>query len=103
MTELTSKKLQKLLKDEKTVMIEFWGSWCPPCQQMSKVIENLGESFNDKLKIAKVNIDKNPEVSKMYNIIGVPSYIFFQNGEIIYRDVGAKSEKQLKNIIEKVV
>ena len=84
-------------------MVEFWGSWCPPCQQMSSVMKNLGSSVSEKIKIAKVNIDKNPEVSKMFNVIGVPSYVIFRNGEIIHKDVGAKSEKQLKEMIEKVI
>ena len=101
--ELTSKNLEKLLQDEKTVMVEFWGSWCPPCQQMSNVIETLEETFGERIKIAKINVDRNPEISSKYGICGVPSFLIFKNGEIVFRDVGAKSEKQLKHMIEKVI
>ena len=101
--ELTSKDFKKVLKSDIPVMIEFWGSWCPPCQGMKTVMNNLEKNYEGRIKIAKINVDRNPEPSMKYDICGVPTYIIFQNGEIIHRDVGAKSEQQLRKIIEKVI
>jgi len=101
--EITGKKLEDLLKSNKTVMVEFWGSWCPPCQHMSNVLDDLEKNYNGKIEIAKVNVDKNPTISKKFDVIGVPTFMVFQKGKIIHRDVGAKSAKQLQDIIENVI
>ena len=101
--EVSTKELNELLKSDMPVIVEFWGSWCPPCQRMKTIMDKLEKEYDKQVKIAKINIDRNPEISKKFNISGVPTYIVFQNGELIYRDVGAKSEKQLGSMLEKVI
>jgi len=104
--ELTAKTLEETLRSNELnmpILIEFWGSWCPPCQKMKDVISTLEKKYNGQIKIAKINIDKNPGIATKYDIKGVPTYIVFQNGKIIHRDVGAKSERQLEAMIKKVI
>ncbi len=101
--ELTSKMFKDVVKSETPVLVEFWGSWCPPCQWMKTVLNKLENDYKDKLHIAHLNIDRNPEPGQEYQIAGVPTYIIFQNGEILHRDVGAKSEQQLKNMLDHVL
>ena len=102
--ELTDKNFEKeVLKSDIPVLVEFWGSWCPPCQVEKKILLKLEEEYNGKIKICTINIDRNPKVTFKYYIKGVPTYIIFYNGKIIYRDIAAKSEKQLKEMIEKAI
>jgi len=101
--DITGKKLDELIKTNKTVMVEFWGSWCPPCQRMTDVLDDLEKEYDGHVSIAKVNVDRNPMVSKKFNVIGLPSFVIFQEGEMIHREVGARSVKQLKNIIDDVI
>ena len=101
--DITGKKLEELLKSEKTVMVEFWGSWCPPCQHMKDVLDDIKKEYDGRVTIAKVNVDRNPMVSKKFDVVGVPSFMIFQDGEMVHRDVGAKSVKQLQDMIESVI
>ena len=63
----------------------------------------LEKKYADQVKIAKVNVDRNPSIASKYTIMGVPTYIIFQNGHIVSREVGAKSQKQLEEMIKKVL
>jgi len=101
--ELTAKEMKEILESDIPVMVEFWGSWCPPCQQMKQILEELGGKYGDQIAVAKINIDRNPGIASKYDIKGVPTYIVFKRGKIIYREVGAKSKEQLEDIIKKVI
>ena len=101
--DITGKKLDELLKTNHIIMVEFWGSWCPPCQRMTDVLNNLEEQYNGKVTVAKVNVDRNPSVSKKFDVIGVPTFMIFQNGKVVSKDTGAKSIKQLQNMIDNVI
>ena len=93
----------EVLGSETPVLVEFWGSWCPPCQVEKKVLKRLEEEYMEMIKIATLNIDKNPQVAIKYNIKGVPTYIVFQGRAVIHRDIAAKSEKQLRGMIEEAL
>ena len=80
--EITSKMFKDVVQSEMPVMVEFWGSWCPPCQWMKTVMKKLETEYKDKLNIAHINIDRNPEPSHEFQIVGVPTYIIFHKGKI---------------------
>jgi thioredoxin 1 len=101
--EVTKKKLNELLHSDIPLLVEFWGSWCPPCQQQKHVLGELAERYDDKLNIAKINIDRNPGIATQYDILGVPTYIIFKKGEIVDRAVGAKSPEQLEGMLQCVM
>ena len=84
-------------------MVEFWGSWCPPCQRMGEILHDLEETYDGKLTVAKVNVDRNPMVSQQFDVVGVPSFVFFKDGKIVHREVGARSQEQLHSTISKIV
>ena len=98
---LTDKNFKKeVLESDLPVMVEFWGSWCPPCQRMKEVIKKLEEDYKGRVKIGELNIDRNPLTAFKYHIKGVPAYIIFYKGKILYRDIAAKSYNQLRQMIE---
>ena len=98
---LTDKNFEKeVLKSNLPVLVDFWSSWCPPCKMVEPVIDKLEKEYAGKLKVCKINVDKYPSIAAKYNIKGVPTFIIFKDGEIIFRDFGAKSENQLKRIIK---
>lgn len=101
--EVTAKRLNQLLEEESNLLVEFWGSWCPPCQGMNSVLEDLRREYDGSLSVAKVNVDKNPGAASKFDILGVPTFIVFQNGEIVQREVGAKSKKQLDRMVRAVM
>lgn len=104
--ELTAKDLEEMLKSNKSerpAMIEFWGSWCPPCQTEKIIMDELGKKYDKQIKIVKINIDRNLRISSKYDIKRAPAYIIFRNEEIILRDVGAKLREQLEAMIKKVI
>lgn len=74
----------EVLKSDKKVLVDFWATWCGPCQMVSPIIEELGEELTD-VKVCKVDVDKEPEISIQYNIMSIPTLIVFENGEIAKR------------------
>ena len=94
------KKIKDAIQSEELVFVEFWGSWCPPCQMMKSTLKEFEKEYQDKIKILKVNTDLNPSVSEEYIVRGLPTFILFKNGKEIKREVGAKSKEQLISIIK---
>jgi thioredoxin 1 len=101
---LTDKNFEtEVLKADVPVLVEFWGSWCPPCQVEKKILKKLEEEYAKRIKIGTLNINRNPRTTLKYDIKGVPTYIIFHKGKIIHRDIAAKSEKQLRKMIEEAL
>ncbi|MFX0133723.1 MAG: thioredoxin [Candidatus Hodarchaeota archaeon] len=101
--ELKTKNFKKeVLESDIPVFVDFWASWCPPCKMIEPAIKKLRVDYNNKIKIVKINVDRNPSVASKYNIEGVPTYIIFQNGKEISREIGAKSIQQIRKMIDKL-
>ncbi len=94
---------EEVILSQVPVLVEFWGSWCPPCKMMEPVLEKLSVKYGDKMKIVKVNIDQNPKLSDCHKIMGAPTFIFFSGGKEQHRIVGAVSGKTLEDLIEPIV
>jgi thioredoxin 1 len=82
------------------VLVEFWGSWCPPCKMVEPIIDELAVELDGKIKVGKINIDQNPKVRAMFNISGVPTFILFKKGKILKKVIGARSKQQLLDMIK---
>ena len=82
------------------VIVDFFASWCGPCKMLSPVLENIDEKFGENLKILKVDIDKFPELANKYNIMSVPTLIFFENGEIVRQETGFMLEEKIMEFIK---
>ena len=93
----------EVIKSETPVLVDFWAEWCGPCRMMNPVIEGLATSFEGKVKIGKVNVDQNPDLSSKYGIQGIPSLLIFSKGELVKQLVGAQTEDKLKSELEAIV
>lgn len=72
------------------VLVDFWAEWCVPCHMVSPVVEELGTEQGEKLKVAKLNIDDNPQTTNTYRVMSIPSLILFKGGQEVARVIGAK-------------
>jgi thioredoxin 1 len=79
-----------VLDSETPVLVDFWAEWCVPCHMVSPVVEEIGTERGDGLKVAKLNIDDNPQATRMYGVMSIPSLILFKGGQEVARVVGAK-------------
>lgn len=84
-----------VLKADKLVLLDFWAEWCSPCKMISPVIEELHLAYKDVAVIAKVDAEQNPGISKKYGIRNIPALLFFKNGEVVDRQVGATPKNAL--------
>jgi len=82
------------------VLVEFWGSWCPPCKMMEPVLEALAERLAGRVKVCKINVDQHPAFRNAYHITGVPTFVLFVGGKPVRRAIGAHSLQQLLGLID---
>lgn len=85
----------EVLKSEVPVLVDFWATWCGPCQSMSSVVEEVSEETKGKAKVCKVNVDDNPALAQQYGIMSIPNFIFFKNGEPVDQVIGAVPKDEL--------
>lgn len=88
-----------LIHGDTPILVDFFAAWCGPCKMMAPVFEQVKQSFGDRLRIIKIDIDKNPQVAGAYHIASVPTLILFRNGKTLWRESGAMHAAQLENII----
>lgn len=89
-----------IIRGDKPVLVDFHAEWCGPCKMMKPVLEELRQSMGDKIRILKIDIDKNSVLSNSLNISGVPTLILYQKGQVLWRQSGVQPAKQIQNVIE---
>ncbi len=89
-----------VLKSDKPVLLDFWAEWCGPCKMIAPILDELAGDYADRLQIAKLNIDENPQTPPKFGIRGIPTLILFKNGTVEAQKVGAVSRSQLAAFLD---
>ncbi len=90
---------EEVLEAKVPVLVDFWAAWCGPCQMVGPIIEEIGNEVTDQ-KICKVDVDENPELAREYRVMSIPTLAVFKNGEMVKREVGAKSKGEILEMLK---
>ena len=91
---------ERVLGSESVVLVDFWAEWCVPCHMVSPVVEEIGRDKGEALQVAKLNIDDNPDVTRRFGVMSIPTLMLFKDGEEIARVVGARGKDALLREID---
>ena len=94
---------EEINNTEKLVLVDFYATWCGPCKMLAPVVSEIAEEYKEKLEVYKVNIDENQELALKYDIMSIPTLMFFKNGEVVNTSVGFRSKSELKDTINNLV
>ncbi len=92
-----------VMKASELVMVDFWAVWCGPCQTVAPIVEELATEYAGKLRVRKLNTDENPEIAGRYQVMSIPTILFFKNGETVEKLVGARPKRQFKEVIDSLL
>ena len=87
--EFTDSNLKEYLTNDKPVVVDFWAEWCGPCRMVTPIIEELAKEYEGRVEIGKMNVDDNTDTPETYGIRNIPTILFFKNGELVDKLVGA--------------
>lgn len=98
---LNSKNFEhEVLKSETPVLVDFWAQWCGPCKMLSPILDELADEYQGKVKIGKVDIDTNQELSAQYSVMSIPTLLIFKDGKVQEQHVGLKGKPELKKTLD---
>ncbi|NLX64150.1 MAG: thioredoxin [Clostridiaceae bacterium] len=92
-----------VLNSSVPVLVDFWANWCGPCRIVGPIIDELAEEYDGRFKIGKVNVDEENELAIRFNVMSIPTMIVFKDGNQAERIVGARSKKDLKELLDKYI
>ncbi len=93
----------EVIKSEVPVVADFWAEWCGPCRMIAPVLKQLAQEYKDKIKIAKIDVDKEGELAEKYNIVSIPTILVFNKGEVVKQQIGAVPRPILEKMIKDLV
>ena len=94
---------QEVLKSSIPVLVDFSADWCGPCKMMAPVVDELADMYEGEMKVGKINVDQSPDIAQKYNVMSIPMFAFFKNGEVVETAVGALNKAKLQAIIDRVL
>jgi len=99
--EFTDANFQnEVIANDKLTVVDFWAEWCGPCRAIGPVVEELAKEYDGQVKIGKLNVDNNPDVSVKYGITSIPAILFIKNGEVVDKQIGAVPKSVLEQKIK---
>jgi thioredoxin 1 len=90
----------EVLQSERAVLVDFWAEWCGPCKMIAPLLDEMADTYADRMTIAKLNIDENPNTPNKYGIRSIPTLMLFKDGAVIAQKLGAMSKSQLTEFLE---
>jgi thioredoxin 1 len=102
--ELTDSNFDEIvLKSDKPVLVDFWAEWCGPCRMVGPIVSDLSDEYNGRAVVGKMDVDSNPQTAMKYGIRNIPTILFFKNGEIADKQVGAVPKTILASKLDALV
>jgi thioredoxin 1 len=89
-----------VLQADQPVLLDFWAEWCGPCKMIAPILDEIASEYSDKVRVAKINIDENPQTPPKFNIRGIPTLLLFKGGSVAAQKVGAVSKSQLAAFLD---
>ncbi|MEQ8333536.1 thioredoxin TrxA [Nisaea sp.] len=92
-----------VLNSDKPVLVDFWAEWCGPCKAIAPALEEMAQSMGDRVTVAKINIDENPQTPQQYGVRGIPTLILFKDGQVAATKMGAMPKAQLQQWVDEAL
>ena len=101
---LTAENFKKEVRESKIpVLVDFWAEWCMPCKMIGPSISQIAETYKDKIKVGKLNVDNEAEIASQYGIISIPTLIIFKDGQAIRQKVGAMPRHEIEKLFSDLI
>jgi len=94
---------QEVIKSDIPTLVDFWAPWCGPCLMVAPVVEELADKYKGQVKMTKINVDENPMVAQMFQIMSIPTLMVFKNGEVVGKIIGFRGKEPLEELIKKAL
>jgi thioredoxin 1 len=102
--DITDDKFEEVVvNSDVPAIVDFWAEWCGPCRMVSPIVKELSEEYGDKILVAKMDVDSNPNTAVKYGIRNIPTILFFKNGEIVDKQVGAVPKAVLASKLDAIL
>lgn len=93
----------QVMKASELVMVDFWAVWCGPCQMVAPIVDELAAEYAGKVRVMKLNTDENPEIAGRYQVMSIPTILFFKNGQLVEKLIGARPKRAFKEVIDSLL